>query len=127
MENQVILTSEAPAPIGPYSQAVAAGNLLFISGQIPLDPHTGAMSGSSIQEQTHRVMKNLHAILEASGYSFPHVVKSTIFLTDLQDFAAVNEIYGQYLEKGHYPARETIQVGALPREAKVEISMIAAR
>ena len=127
MENQVILTGKAPAPIGPYSQAVAAGNLLFISGQIPLDPLTGVMSGNSIQEQTHMVMKNLHAILEAAGYGFSQVVKSTIFLTDLRDFAAINEIYGNYLEQGHYPARETIQVSALPREAKVEISMIAAR
>lgn len=127
MINQIILTGDAPAPIGPYSQAVASGSLLFISGQIPLDPQTGIMATHSIQDQAHQVMKNLKAILEAAGCTFKNVVKSTIFLTDLNDFDQVNTIYGSYLEPEHYPARETIQVTALPKGANIEISMIASR
>lgn len=120
---KIIQTSAAPAPIGPYSQAVAAGNLLFVSGQIALDPATGALVLDSIQSETHRVMKNIGAILEAAGADYTHIVKTGIFLRDMQDFQAVNEIYGSYFTGG-YPARETVQVARLPRDVNVEISVV---
>ncbi|RYY95510.1 MAG: RidA family protein [Chitinophagaceae bacterium] len=124
MEKQIIETPHAPAPIGPYNQAVRFGNLLFISGQICLDPASGQLKNSDLQEETHQVMHNLKAILQEAGLSFAHVLKTTIFLTDMNRFSDVNEIYGKYFE-GAFPARETVQVSALPRFVNVEISMIA--
>jgi 2-iminobutanoate/2-iminopropanoate deaminase len=122
----VVATPDAPAAIGPYSQAVKAGNFVFLSGQIPLDPQTGQMiGGDDVEAQTAQVMKNLQAVLEAANSSFAQVVKATIFLTDLGDFATVNKLYGSYFEGMLPPARATVQVAALPRGAKVEIELIA--
>ncbi len=121
-----ISTADAPKAIGPYSQAVAApaGRLVFCSGQIPLDPRTGELVKGTIEEETRRVMENLKAVLAAAGASFGQVVKTTIFLTDLADFAKVNEVYGGYLGAVP-PARATVQVAALPRGARVEIDAVA--
>ena len=124
MALQTIHTPAAPAAIGPYSQAVAAGNLLFISGQIPLDPTTGQVVGGGIAEQTRQVMQNLGAVLEAAGVDFSRLAKTTIYLTDLSDFAVVNGIYGEYFT-GVFPARATVQVAALPKGVAVEIEGIA--
>jgi 2-iminobutanoate/2-iminopropanoate deaminase len=121
---EVISTAEAPKAIGPYSQAIRAGDLVFCSGQIPLDPVTGELAGPDVRLQTRRVMDNLAAVLAAAGSGLARVVKTTIFLTDLGDFAAVNEVYGSYFE-GQHPARATIQVAALPRGSKVEIEAVA--
>lgn len=124
MEKNIIRTGQAPAPIGPYNQAVQFGNMLFISGQIPADATTGAVETNDIKAATHLVMKNLEAILAAAGMTFTNVLKSTIFLTDLGQFGQVNEVYGSYLGDDA-PARETVQVSALPKGVHVEISMIA--
>ena len=124
MSKQIINTTNAPAPIGPYNQSVKAGGLLFISGQIPMNPATGNITAEGVEAETHQVMKNLHAILQAAGLGFSAVVKTTIFLTDMSLFAAVNEIYAGYFE-GDHPARETVAVKGLPRGVNVEISMIA--
>ncbi|HEX5660804.1 MAG TPA: RidA family protein [Polyangiales bacterium] len=122
----VVATPEAPAAIGPYSQAVKAGNFVFLSGQIPLDPQSGQMiGGDDVEAQTAQVMKNLEAVLKAANSSFAQVVKATIFLTDLGDFGVVNKLYGSYFEGVLPPARATVQVAALPRGAKVEIELIA--
>ena len=121
---QAVSSSDAPAAIGPYSPAVRAGDLLFVSGQIALDPSTGAMVEGGVEAQARRVMENLGALLEAAGLSFDAVVRSTIYLADLGDFAKVNEIYGAYF-KPPYPARATVQVAKLPRDARVEIDVIA--
>ncbi|MFA7616108.1 MAG: RidA family protein [Moheibacter sp.] len=121
---KTIHTTKAPQAIGPYSQAIAAGNMLFISGQIPADPETREII-HEIDAATHRVMKNLEAILNESGASFSNVVKTSIFLKDMNDFATVNEIYASYFTDGSYPARETVQVAKLPADVKIEISMIA--
>ena len=121
----VVHSDDAPKAIGPYSQAIKAGNLLFCSGQIPLDAKTGEMVGASdVREQARRVMENLAAVLKAGGASFASVVKTTIYLKDLADFGAVNEIYGSYFKEAP-PARATIQVAGLPRAALVEIDAIA--
>ncbi len=125
MEKKVIQTDQAPAPIGPYNQAVAAGGFLFISGQICIKPDTGEMSNSDIQAETHQVMHNLKAVLQEAGMDFSNVVKTTIFLSDMTLFSEVNEIYGKYFE-GDFPARETVAVKGLPKNVNVEISMIAA-
>ena len=124
MTKEVICTDKAPKAIGPYSQGVKAGNLLFFSGQIPLDPATGEMAGNGIAEQTERVMENIAALLEAAGLGFADVVKSTIYLTDLANFAVVNEIYGRRFPADP-PARSTVEVKGLPRGAGVEIEVIA--
>jgi 2-iminobutanoate/2-iminopropanoate deaminase len=124
MEKTIINTTKAPAPIGPYSQAVRAGNLLFISGQIPINPATGEVDTSDVAVETQLVMKNLEAILQEAGSSFQQVVKTTIFLSDMSLFAKVNEVYGSYFT-GNYPARETVAVKGLPKGVNVEISMIA--
>jgi len=124
MSKQIINTPNAPAPIGPYNQSVKAGGLLFISGQIAMDPATGNITAEGVEAETHQVMKNLHAILQAAGLGFSAVVKTTIFLTDMSLFAAVNEIYAGYFE-GDHPARETVAVKGLPKGVNVEISMIA--
>ena len=117
----------APAAIGPYSQAVRTGNLLFTSGQVALDPATGALVSGGVREQTTRVLENLKAVLAAAGADFTHVVKTTVFLKDMRDFAAMNEIYAGYLapEGVVSPARSTVQVAALPKDALVEIEVIA--
>ena len=122
---KVILTPEAPAPIGPYSQAVQVGQQLFISGQIPLDPSTGDLITGSIEEETTQVMKNLSAVLSQAGGDWENVVKVSIFLTDMADFAAVNKIYGSYISEKSAPARETVAVAGLPKGVRVEISAIA--
>lgn len=121
----IIQTDKAPQAIGPYSQAVETAGTVYISGQIPLDPATGEMAGT-IEEQTDQVMKNLSAILEEAGLSFDQVVKTTIFLTSLDDFAAVNEVYGRHLSEP-YPARATVEISKLPIGANVEIEAIAVR
>jgi len=124
MEKISINTPNAPAPIGPYSQAVQAGNLLFISGQIPLDPVTGKVEATDIIGETHQVMHNLKAILSEAKTDFGQVVKTTILLSDMSLFADVNEVYGKYFS-GNFPARETYAVKGLPKNVNVEISMIA--
>lgn len=126
MSKQIINTPNAPAPIGPYNQATLSGNMLFISGQICIDPVSGELKNKDIQEETHQVMKNLKAILAAAEMNFSLVLKTTIFITDMHQFGAVNEVYGKYFESD-YPARETVQVSALPKFVNVEISMIAVR
>ena len=122
----IVSTEKAPQAIGPYSQAVIAGDFLFTSGQIPLDPATQALVAGDIRAQTERVMENLGAVLAAGGTSFDRVVKATIFVVDLADFAAVNEIYGKRFPKNP-PARSTVQVAALPKGARVEIELVARR
>lgn len=126
MSKAIINTHAAPAPIGPYNQAIQWGDMLFISGQVCIDPATGELKNKDIQEETHQVMHNLKAILQQAGMSFRQVVKTTIFLTDMNRFAEINEVYGKYFD-GDFPARETVQVSALPRFVNVEISMIAVK
>ena len=124
MTKQIINTPQAPAPIGPYNQAVKAGDLLFISGQVALKPGTGELANADIIEETHQVMKNLKAILSEANLDFNAVVKTTIFLSDMELFGQVNDIYGKYFD-GDFPARETVAVKGLPKNVNVEISMIA--
>ena len=124
MSKQIIKTNEAPAPIGPYSQAVKTGELLFISGQVCIDATSGNLCNENISAETTQVMKNLQLILMEAKLSFEHVVKTTIFLSDMNHFAEVNEIYSAYFI-GDYPARETVAVKGLPKNVNVEISMIA--
>ncbi|MGQ7853816.1 RidA family protein [Pedobacter sp. WC2501] len=121
---QIIKTNNAPAPIGPYSQAVQAGNFLFVSGQVAINPENGELNIGNIEEETHQVMRNLKAVLLEAGLTFENVVKSTIFLSDMGTFAQVNEVYGQYFT-ADFPARETVQVSVLPKNVNVEISVIA--
>lgn len=121
---KIVSTGEAPAAIGPYSQAVRSGNFLFCSGQIPLDPKSGQIVSGDIAAQTRRVLDNIGAVLKAEGLTFETIVKTTIFLTDLADFQTVNEIYGSYF-KQQPPARSTVQVSALPKGANIEIEVIA--
>jgi 2-iminobutanoate/2-iminopropanoate deaminase len=126
MTKTAIATSGAPAAIGPYSQAVRIGNLIFTAGQIPLDPATQQLVASGIVEQTTRVLENLKAVLEAGGSSLDNVVKATVFLKDLSDFAAMNEVYAKYFgQRGNPPARTTVEVAGLPRNALVEIEVVA--
>jgi len=120
----IVCSEKAPAPVGPYSQAVRAGDLLFCSGQIPLDPASGALLGGDIRAQTERVLENLKAILAHEGLSLAHVVKTTVFLANLADFAAMNEVYARYFT-ADFPARSTVQVAALPKGANVEIEAVA--
>jgi 2-iminobutanoate/2-iminopropanoate deaminase len=122
----VIATADAPAAVGPYSQAVNAGNFLFCAGQIPLDPATGNLIEGDVTAQTRRVLDNVKAVLAAAGLTFEHVVKSTVFLADMNDFAAMNAVYSEYFA-APYPARSTIQVARLPKDARVEIEVIASR
>lgn len=121
---QVISTPFAPEPIGPYNQAIQYGGMLFVSGQIALNPETGAFENDNIQAETFRVMENLRAILAEAGYTFDNVLKTTIFLKSMDDFAKVNEIYGSYFT-ADFPARETVEVARLPKDANVEISVVA--
>lgn len=121
-----VQTEQAPAAVGAYSQAVVAGELLFVSGQIPLDPATGRLvDGADVRDHARRVLENLGAVLAAAGCSFQHVVKTTIFLADIGDFAAVNEVYASYFAAGVKPARAAVQAGALPLGARVEIEAVA--
>lgn len=126
MEKKVIRTDNAPAPIGPYNQAIQYGDMLFVSGQIAIDPATGNLVQDDIQAETRMVMQNLEAVLAAAGMDFSNVIKSTIFLMDMGQFAQVNEIYGNYF-KENAPARETVQVAGLPKGVNVEISVVAGR
>jgi len=122
--NTIINTKNAPAPIGPYSQAVIANGFLFVSGQVAINPENGELNLSSIAEETHQVMRNINAVLLEAEYGFDHIIKTTIFLADMDLFAAVNEVYGSYFS-GNYPARETIAVKGLPKGVNVEISVTA--
>jgi 2-iminobutanoate/2-iminopropanoate deaminase len=124
MKKEIITTKNAPAPIGPYNQATKANNTLYISGQIPADPATGVIVTSSIEDETHMVMKNLGAILKAAGLGFDSVLKTSIFISDMNNFARINEVYGSYFASD-FPARETVQVSRLPKDVNVEISAIA--
>ncbi len=121
---EIVATDRAPRAIGPYSQAVRAGNLLFASGQIPIDPATGEFVSGGVAEQTEQVMRNLSAVFEAAGASLTQVVKTTVFLADMDDFTAMNQVYGRFFSE-HPPARATVQAARLPRDAKVEIEAIA--
>jgi 2-iminobutanoate/2-iminopropanoate deaminase len=125
LEKYILSTDKAPAAIGPYSQAVGFANLLFLSGQIALDPSTGKLTGDTVQEQTKRVLENIRALLEAANLGFENVVKATIFLANMNDFGLVNEIYAPYFPENP-PARSTVEVARLPRNALVEIEVIAA-
>ena len=126
MKKKIINTKNAPAPIGPYNQAVKINNMLFISGQVAMDPgNNNELIKSSVNDETHQVMKNLSAILEEASMDFRNVVKTTIFLSDMSYFNEVNNVYGSYLKEGQEPARETVAVKTLPKEVNVEISMIA--
>jgi 2-iminobutanoate/2-iminopropanoate deaminase len=124
MKKKVISTSNAPAAIGPYSQAIESNGLLFCSGQIPLDPQTGELKGTTIEEQTRQVMHNIQCLLAEAGVSFDRIVKSTCFLADLSDFAAFNKVYAEYFQEAA-PARSCVAVAGLPRGAKLEVEVIA--
>jgi 2-iminobutanoate/2-iminopropanoate deaminase len=126
MEKIIVNTTDAPAPIGPYSQAVQFGNLMFVSGQVAINPETNNVEATDISGETRQVMENLKAVLHAAQYDFNNVIKTTIFLTDMSLFGVVNEIYGSYFS-GDYPARETVAVKGLPKNVNVEISVIAGR
>lgn len=125
MHKKIVTTGAAPAPIGPYSQGVIAGGLLFVSGQTPLDPETGELVQGSIEVQTERVLENLMAVLKEAKLGAENVVKTTLFLADMADFAKVNAVYGRYFPK-EAPARSTFQVAGLPRNARIEIELVAA-
>ncbi|MCS7036844.1 MAG: RidA family protein [Saprospiraceae bacterium] len=122
---QIINTPDAPAPIGPYNQAVRSGNLLFVSGQIALDPQSGELVLDSIEAETHQVLRNVKAILEAAGTGLQNVLKATVFVKDINQFSRVNAVYGEYFRPEFAPARELVQVAELPRFVNVEISVIA--
>jgi 2-iminobutanoate/2-iminopropanoate deaminase len=123
---KIIQTDKAPAPIGPYNQAVLSGNTLYTSGQIAINPETGKLSlGNSIAEETGLVMKNLEAVLKAADMTFEHVVKTSIFISDMHNFSEINSVYAQYFDEATAPARETVEVANLPKFVNVEISMIA--
>ena len=122
----ILETSEAPAPIGPYSQAVLSGNTLYTSGQIAINPKSGDLVLDSIEEETHQVMKNLKLYFQRREMTFDHVIKSSIFISDMDNFGRINEIYGQYFTSD-FPARETVEVARLPKDVNVEISMIAVK
>jgi 2-iminobutanoate/2-iminopropanoate deaminase len=126
MSREVIQTPHAPAPVGPYNQAIRAGAMVFCSGQVALDPMTGAIvGGGDVAQEAEQVMKNLEAVLSAAGTSFKDVVKTTVFLTDMQDFATVNAVYARYFDEATAPARACVQVSVLPKNVKVEIDCIA--
>jgi 2-iminobutanoate/2-iminopropanoate deaminase len=125
MDKKVFNTDKAPAPIGPYSQAVATNGMLYVSGQIPIIPATGELENGGIQAETKQVMENLGAILQEAGINFDHVIKTSIFIASMKDFALINEIYGRYFGENP-PARETVEVSVLPKNVNVEISCIAA-
>ena len=127
MSKSIVTSKNAPAPIGPYNQAVWYGDILFVSGQIALDPATGELVLDSIEVETDRVLKNLQGILHAAGLTFENVMKCSVFVTDMNDFSKINAVYGNYFNEETAPARELVQVAALPRFVHVEISLIAGR
>ena len=127
MKKTIITTDNAPAPIGPYNQAILVNDTLYLSGQIPLVPSTMELVEGNLTAETKQVMENLKAVLAAADMSFEHVVKSSIFLSDMNNFATVNEIYGRYFDEKTAPARETVEVANLPKFVRVEISMVAVR
>ncbi|PXY39760.1 reactive intermediate/imine deaminase [Flavobacterium cheongpyeongense] len=122
---KIIFTEKAPAPIGPYNQAVLSGNILYASGQIAINPSTGELITENINDETHQVMQNIAAILEAADMTFENVVKASIFIMDMTNFAAINTVYGSYFNEKTAPARETVQVACLPKNVNIEISIIA--
>jgi 2-iminobutanoate/2-iminopropanoate deaminase len=122
---QIIYTANAPAPIGPYSQAIKIGNMLYTSGQIAINPKTNELVLSSIEEETQQVMQNIKAILDECGMTFENIIKSTIFISDMNDFGAINQVYGSYFNPETAPARETVQVACLPKNVNIEISVVA--
>jgi 2-iminobutanoate/2-iminopropanoate deaminase len=124
---KVIFTDKAPAPIGPYSQAIFSGNTLYTSGQIAIHPESGELVLGSIEEETKQVMENMKAVLEAAEMTFENVIKATIFISDMNDFSRINSVYGSYFNEKTAPARETVQVACLPKNVNVEISMIAVK
>lgn len=124
---KIITTAKAPAPIGPYNQAVIVNGMLFTSGQVAFHPETGKLILDDIQSETKQVMENLKAVLEEAGLTFENVIKSSIFIADMDDFSKINEVYGAYFNEETAPARETVQVARLPRDVNVEISMIAVK
>lgn len=121
----ILNTQDAPKAIGPYVQGVAAGNLIFLSGQIPLDPATGELRAGNIEDQTRQALNNIKAVLQSHGCTMDHIVKTTVYLKDIADFAKMNEVYQQFFTEGNYPARSAVQVAALPKDALVEIEVIA--
>lgn len=121
----ILSTENAPKAIGPYSQGVLAGDLLFLSGQLPIDPATGEIVATDIEGQTKQSLTNVKAILESAGCTMDHVVKTTVFLKDINEFAKMNEVYKEFFHEGNYPARSAIQVAAIPKDAKVEIEVVA--
>ncbi len=125
MAKQIIFTKDAPAPIGPYNQAVLVDNTLYVSGQIPIDPKSGMLIQGDIVHQTKQVMKNLEAVLKEAHMNFSNVVKSSIFISNMDQFALINEVYANYFDEANAPARETVQVSRLPKDVDIEISMIA--
>lgn len=128
MANSIVYSNHAPAPIGPYSQAIQAGNTIYVSGQIALDANTGQLIGDGdVAQETHQVMRNMEAVLQAAGYTLRDVVKCSIFVKDLGNFGLINEIYGSYFTADYAPARETVEVSRLPKDVQVEISCIAVR
>ena len=126
MSKEVVYSANAPEPIGPYSQAIKVGNLLFLSGQVAIQKSTGNIITSNVTDETQQVMKNLEEVLKAAGYEFSHIVKTTIFLKDMNNFPKVNEVYGSYFSS-EPPARETVEVSRLPKDVNVEISCIAVK
>jgi 2-iminobutanoate/2-iminopropanoate deaminase len=124
---KIIKTSKAPAPIGPYNQAVLSGNTLYTSGQIAIDPSSGELKNNSIKEETSLVMENMKAVLAAANMTFDNVVKTSIFISDMRSFSEINEVYGSYFNEESAPARETVEVANLPKFVNVEISMIAVK
>ena len=126
MDKRIVMAGAAPAPVGPYNQAVVIGNLVYTAGQIPLDPVSGQMVGANASEQAQQVLKNLKAVLEAAGSSLARVVKTTVFLKDLNDFNAMNEVYAKYFDAAIAPPRSTIQVARLPKDSLIEIEAVAA-
>lgn len=122
---KIVATKAAPAAIGPYSQGNIFGNLIFTSGQVPLDPETGAIVGTTIEEQTEQVLKNVKAILEEAGSSMQNVLKTTVFIKNMNDFAAMNAVYAKYFTEGSYPSRSAVEVARLPKDVLVEIETIA--
>ena len=124
---QIIVTEKAPAAIGPYSQGVGAAGIVITSGQLPIDPESGRFAGSDIASQTRQSLKNVQAVLEASGLTMENVVKTTVFLKDMNDFAGMNAVYAEFFREGNYPARSAVEVARLPKDALVEIEAIAAK
>ena len=124
---KIVSTNHAPAAIGPYSQVNVLGNIIFASGQIPLDPATGEIVGTTIEEQTHQVLKNVKALMEAAGSSMGKVVKTTVFIKNMDDFAKMNAVYAEYFEEGFYPSRSAVEVARLPKDVLVEIETIAGK